>query len=215
MSYDLLVYVFKCHGFQNGVGGDGDASSASSRFTQFFKREKSPPSQMKQNDSRRSSLQDNTVIRNVLKDIEEPNVTIPPAGDSNSYFAPISPAANTMQPVSGGSKPINDLMEMLQRNNREGIMKSSMGKCFNIFCECFYGEYLGVPGKLLHLEEIEANMRQQGGSSGDVSQKIAQQQQKSEEDMTAFRRLLAQMQLNSNNGTQKSQPMTIMEVRKQ
>lgn len=85
---------------------------------------------------------------------------------------------------------------MLQQRNREGVMKNAT---------------MGVPGKLLHLEEIEANMRQQGGSG---SEKIAQQQTKSEEDMTAFRRLLAQMQLNSNNGTtpQKAQPMTLMEV---
>lgn len=102
--------------------------SASSRFTQFFKREKSPPPQNKHNDSRRSSLQDNTIIRNVLKDIEEPNVTIPPAGDSNSYFAPISPAANT----TGTSKPINDLVEMLQRGSRstDGVMKSGMGEYY-------------------------------------------------------------------------------------
>lgn len=65
----------------------------------------------------------------------------------------------------------------------------------------------------MHLEEIEANMRQVGN---EVPQKMAQQQQqqKSEEDMTAFRRLLSQMQLHPNNGTipQKTQPMTLMEV---
>lgn len=45
-----------------------------------------------------------------------------------------------------------------------------------------------------------------------------QQQAKSEEDMTAFRRLLSQMQLNaSNNGTipQKTQSMSLVEVAKQ
>lgn len=155
-------------------------------------------------DSRRSSLQDNTIIRNVLKDIVEPNVAIPPQGDSNSYFAPISPAANTTPTTGtgtggsggggGGSKPINDLVEMLQRSREGGMVKNAA---------------MGVPGKLLHLEEIEANMRQQGG------EKIAQQSTKTEDDMTAFRRLLAQMQLNSNNGTtpQKAPPMTLMEVK--
>lgn len=75
-----------------------------------------------------------------------------------------------------------------------------------LYCFC-----LGTPGKLLHLEEIEANMRQQGGG-GAEKMAAQQQQQKSEEDMSAFRRLLAQ--LHSNNGTipQKTQPMTLMEV---
>lgn len=72
---------------------------------------------------------------------------------------------------------------------------------------------LGIPGKLLHLEEIEAGMRQQGNDV--ASQKMAQQQQKSEEDMTAFRRLLAQIQPNTSNGTipqKTTQHMSLLEV---
>lgn len=71
-----------------------------------------------------------------MKDIDEPNVAIPPTGDSNSYFAPISPAANTMH-----AKPINDLVELLHRNSVGGgvggVMKSGMGKFF--FCFFFGG----------------------------------------------------------------------------
>lgn len=61
------------------------------------------------------------MIKNLLNEISETNVSIP--GDSNSYFAPISPAANTGGSHVGGSIPpaskSYNLMEMLQRGKQK------------------------------------------------------------------------------------------------
>lgn len=93
------------------MGSDGD-SSGKSRFSKWFSVENNPSE-----GSRRSSVQEESMIKNLLKDLNEPSVSIP--GDSNSYFAPISPAANTGSALNNAgmapnSKSIN-IMEMLQR----------------------------------------------------------------------------------------------------
>lgn len=90
-----------------------------SRFSRWFKQES--PEKV---ESRRSSVQDDHhIIKDLLSDIGETSVSIP--GDSEVYFAPISPAGNTG--VIGGkrggggaqSQPIN-IMEMLQRSKHQG-----------------------------------------------------------------------------------------------
>ncbi|XP_068901201.1 eukaryotic translation initiation factor 4E transporter-like isoform X2 [Tenebrio molitor] len=171
----------------NGVGGDGD-TNAKSRFSKWFSAETNNTS-----DSRRSSVQDETIIKSLLKDLNEPSVSIP--GDSNSYFAPISPAANTgtsLGAAGGGSKSIN-IMEMLQRGKQnESAMKSQ------------------VSGRIMNLNELEAKMRQNS------EPQMHKHAQKSEEDMTAFNRLLAHISSGHNataNGPMaKSQPMSLMEM---
>lgn len=193
---------------QNGVGG-GD--TAGSRFSQWFNREKSPPNKQKEEESRRSSLQDDNhhhhLIKNLLSDISETNVTIP--GDSESYFAPISPAANTSNigTNSGGSKPASkpvNLMEMLQRGKQPmpiaadvpPIMKNTMGmKQLNFFHICLFMNSL--IGPVLSLEELEAHMLQGGNGNNDVgligqaTQKQSQSQQKADEEVAAFKRLVS------------------------
>lgn len=72
-------------------------------------------------ESRRSSLHDeHPIIKDLLNDIEP--VSIPP-GDTDSYFAPISPAANTAGSSLGGNKAANQqgslILEMLQRGKRQ------------------------------------------------------------------------------------------------
>jgi translation initiation factor 4E transporter len=100
------------------VGSNGGSGS---RFSQWFKRESPPLQQQNQQiDSLRSTIQDE-LLNNLLNDISEPNIHIPSVTESNTYFAPISPAANThnniMPPQSSSSTGIK-LLEMLQRNSK-------------------------------------------------------------------------------------------------
>lgn len=122
-----LEDIFKCESltgfYTNGVGA-GDATGGS-RFSQWFNREETPIEKHVNEESRRSSLQEENhhhhLIKNLLSDISEPNVAIP--CDTEAYFAPISPAANTGNLNRGpagsqtASKPV-DLMEMLQRGKQ-------------------------------------------------------------------------------------------------
>lgn len=195
--------ILKCDTFANllpnGVSGnDGDTSG--SRFSQWFKRES--PKQTQNNDSRRSSLQDDHIIRNLLNDINisEPNVTIP--GDSDSYFAPISPAANTGNSNLNFSskKPIN-LMEMLQKGKSEGHTK-----------------HLDVNSKVLSLAELEARIIHQGAGDPGTARNSVPKQTKSADEVNAFKRLLAQVSdgqaVTASNGPlpTKSQSMSLMEL---
>ncbi|XP_072379891.1 eukaryotic translation initiation factor 4E transporter-like isoform X2 [Diabrotica undecimpunctata] len=177
----------------NGVGADGDNSK--SRFSRWFKQE-SP----EKPESRRSSLHDDHLINNLLKDLE-PNVTIP--GDSEAYFAPISPAANTGGIVGGKrefqqqSQAVN-IMDMLQRGKQQpDPMKQPV-----------------TAGKILNLEELEAKIRQE--SSTGIPTK--HQPQKPDEDMAAaFKKLLEQAQAGGhptsmNTSMNKTQPMSLLEM---
>ncbi|CAG9830300.1 unnamed protein product [Diabrotica balteata] len=177
----------------NGVGADGDNSK--SRFSRWFKQE-SP----EKPESRRSSLHDDHLINNLLKDLE-PNVTIP--GDSEAYFAPISPAANTGGIVGGKrefqqqSQAMN-IMDMLQRGKQQpDPMKQPV-----------------TAGKILNLEELEAKIRQD--TSTGIPTK--HQQQKPDEDMAAaFKKLLEQAQAGGhptsmNTSMNKTQPMSLLEM---
>lgn len=65
-------------------------------------------------DSRRASIQDE-LLNNLLNDITEPNIQIPSVTESNTYFAPISPANTTNNTnATNGVK----LLEMLHRGNK-------------------------------------------------------------------------------------------------
>ena len=64
-----------------------------SRFSQFFQPRAEPGTQ-----SRRSSIQDELLGSNILREINgEPMIKIPSPNDSNKYFTPISPAAKTVK----------------------------------------------------------------------------------------------------------------------
>lgn len=67
-------------------------------------------------DSRRTSIQDD-ILNNLLNDITEPNIQIPSVTESNTYFAPISPA-NTTSTNNTTSTIGVKLLEMLQRGNK-------------------------------------------------------------------------------------------------
>ena len=196
--------------FQNGKSLNGNETTGS-KFSQFFKREKTPPAASKIEDSRRSSFQDDHhhLIKNILKDITEPNVTIP--GDSESYFAPISPAASSMIPPAT-SKPIN-LMELLQRSKQNTLQHDTP-----MHADIPPSIRNMEPGKVLSLEELEAKMLHNNAAVSKASGGIIRPP-KSEEDISAFKKLLAHSGLTipANNGSlpipQKTQPMTIMEVR--
>lgn len=57
------------------------------------------------------------MLNNLLNDITEPNIQIPSVTESNTYFAPISPANQTTNNTTSttGVK----LLEMLQRGNKQ------------------------------------------------------------------------------------------------
>lgn len=66
-------------------------------------------------DSRRTSIQDD-ILNNLLNDITEPNIQIPSVTESNTYFAPISPA-NTTTNTTTSTTGVK-LLEMLQRGSK-------------------------------------------------------------------------------------------------
>ncbi|KAL0129049.1 hypothetical protein PUN28_004031 [Cardiocondyla obscurior] len=190
----------------NGVGSN---SGTGSRFSQWFKRE-SPV----QTDSRRASIQDE-LLNNLLNDITEPNIQIPSVTESNTYFAPISPAntTNNANTTTNGVK----LLEMLHRGNKPN--QNGQGDASNaaipMMKNCSIKD-LEVGGKVVHsLEELEARMR--GGAPPPATSTDAPRVNKTEEDLSAFKKLLAQVTggqaVPAANGpiTQK-QPVTLMQL---
>ncbi|KAJ8936844.1 hypothetical protein NQ314_012160 [Rhamnusium bicolor] len=106
--------ILKCDTIQlltNGMGGDGD--NMKSRFSRWFKQES--PEKV---ESRRSSMQDDhNIIKDLLSDIGETSVSIP--GDSEAYFAPISPAGNTGGIIGGKRGTHLDELEAKMRQNTD------------------------------------------------------------------------------------------------
>lgn len=108
-------------------------------------------------DSRRTSIQDD-ILNNLLNDITEPNIQIPSVTESNTYFAPISPANTTTTNNTTSNTTSVKLLEMLQRGNKSSqngqgdaantvipMMKSSsikdMGENLNMNLFNFYYYY--------------------------------------------------------------------------
>ncbi|KAJ8956303.1 hypothetical protein NQ318_015039 [Aromia moschata] len=181
----------------NGVGGDGD--NMKSRFSRWFKVQESPERQPQQAESRRSSMHDDHhIIKDLLSDIGETSVSIP--GDSEAYFAPISPAGGGGGGgVIGGKRaaqaaqPLN-IMEMLQKGKQAPQMA----------------------GKILSLDELEAKMRRNTEASVGLQAQKHQKQKPDEEMTAAFKKLLAQAQAAgpavANGPMNKTQPMSLLEM---
>ncbi|CAL1673080.1 unnamed protein product [Lasius platythorax] len=190
----------------NGVGSN---SGTGSRFSQWFKRE----SPIQQADSRRTSIQDE-LLNNLLNDITEPNIQIPSVTESNTYFAPISPA-NTTNNTNSATNGVK-LLEMLHRGNKPS--QNGQGDASNTAIpmkNCSIKD-LEIGGKVVHsLEELEARMR--GGAPPPATSTDTPHVNKTEEDLSAFKKLLAQMNggqaVPAANGpiTQK-QPVTLMQL---
>ncbi|CAB0035897.1 unnamed protein product [Trichogramma brassicae] len=222
----LYVISFLDYPFQNGAGA-GEKSG--SRFSQWFQRE-SPPLSNQQNqqmDPMRSSIQEE-LLNNLLNDSSE---KIPSVTESSAFFAPIAPAANTpamsqhrhpQQPSDGtGFK----LLEMLQRNNKpsqNGQGDAAGNNLMSMLNKNPPKEMGGGAKKIVSLEELEARMR--GGMPS--QQPEPPKPNKSKEDMTAFKKLLAQVSggqaVPATNGPgpqqkhqmppQNIQPMTLMQL---
>ncbi|KAF7274353.1 hypothetical protein GWI33_012973 [Rhynchophorus ferrugineus] len=185
----------------NGISGDGN--KATSRFSQWFNKE-SPSKEM--GGSRRSSIQeDNHIIKDLLKDINESSsvpIAVHPPNDSNAYFAPISPAANTGSSLGNltGPKPPQaamgqsiNIMDMLVRSKQAPEAWKSAPP---------------IGGKILSLDELEANIRPNVDHSKN-------QHQKPDEEMTlAFKKLLQQAShpATQNGPMHKTQPMSLLEM---
>ncbi|XP_018403043.1 PREDICTED: mastermind-like protein 3 [Cyphomyrmex costatus] len=189
----------------NGVGSN---SGTGSRFSQWFKRE----SPVQQVDSRRTSIQDE-LLNNLLNDITEPNIQIPSVTESNTYFAPISPAntTNNANTTTNGVK----LLEMLHRGNKPN--QNGQGDASNtipMMKNCSIKD-LEVGGKVVHsLEELEARMR--GGAPPPATSTDALRVNKTE-DLSAFKKLLAQVTGGqavpaANGPITHKQPVTLMQL---
>nr|XP_033329376.1 nuclear factor of activated T-cells 5-like isoform X2 [Megalopta genalis] len=189
----------------NGVGTNGGTCS---RFSQWFKRE----SPVQQVDSRRTSIQDD-ILNNLLNDITEPNIQIPSVTESNTYFAPISPANTTTNTVTSttGVK----LLEMLQRGNKPS--QNGQGDATSSIAPLMKNTTIKdmVGGKVVHsLEDLEARMR--GGAPPPTSA-IDQPRVNKTEDLSAFKKLLAQVTGGqaipaANGPISQKQPVTLMQL---
>lgn len=190
----------------NGVGSNGGSCS---RFSQWFKRE----SPVQQVDSRRTSIQDD-ILNNLLNDITEPNIQIPSVTESNTYFAPISPANTTANNTTSttGVK----LLEMLQRGNKPN--QNGQGDVVSTVIPMMKSSSIKdmVGGKVVHsLEELEARMR--GGAPPPTSSTDQPRVNKTEEDLSAFKKLLAQVTGGqaipaANGPISQKQPVTLIQL---
>ncbi|XP_044762842.1 eukaryotic translation initiation factor 4E transporter-like isoform X3 [Coccinella septempunctata] len=214
--------IFKCDTFpgllSNGVEGTAD-NNTKSKFSRWFKRE-SPD----KTESRRSSMQEEHLLKNLLNDINEPNasaaaggnvaVNIPQLGSSESYFAPISPAAvNAVAGEPGNPKPASgqvNIADMFQRGKQAfGGPKAAQQQS-----DMLNNIKTQFPGKVLSLNELESNIRK--GLDISAGQNQNKHMIKKDDDMAAFKRLLAQVsggQVVPANGSnhQKMPAMSLME----
>nr|CAH7714918.1 unnamed protein product [Callosobruchus chinensis] len=225
----------------NGVGNEAEIQ-AKSRFSRWFKQD-SPEKQSQSttnpgNRSRRSSLHEDDhhlIIKDLLKDISEPGG---PPGDSEAYFAPISPAGNTSMgagPFTGappGRHHHHQQQPQQQLPQQQGLsimdlLRAGGGAPGNKGPQGQTGHQGAVDmlkqppiaGKILSLDELEAKIRQNTEASSGIPQKHQQQPPaKPDEDMTAaFKKLLAQAQAGghpaaSNGPMSKPQPMSLLEM---
>jgi len=114
-NYDQIMESMNLSSLLGGAPGLPDPQAhvkpaAQSRFSQFFNR--SGGDQQAQ-DSRRSSIQDELLGANILKEIngeEGPVIRIPSPEEEERYFAPISPAAQTRAIT-------NPLLDMINKGN--------------------------------------------------------------------------------------------------
>ncbi|CAH2009517.1 unnamed protein product [Acanthoscelides obtectus] len=226
----------------NGVGNEAEAQ-AKSRFSRWFKQD-SPEkqSQPNTNPSRHSSLPSeddhNLIIKDLLKDISEP---AGPPGDSEAYFAPISPAGNNSMgagPPFGAGQPQGrhphhqqqlapqqqgqglSIMDLLRAGGNKGAQQQQHQAQAGHQAAVEMLKQPPIAGKILSLDELEAKIRQNAEASSGIPQKHVQQHppQKPDEDMTAaFKKLLAQAQAGghpaaSNGPMNKPQPMSLLEM---
>ncbi|XP_048263919.1 eukaryotic translation initiation factor 4E transporter isoform X6 [Bombus terrestris] len=192
----------------NGVGSNGGSCS---RFSQWFKRE----SPVQQVDSRRTSIQDD-ILNNLLNDITEPNIQIPSVTESNTYFAPISPANTTATNNTTSTTGVK-LLEMLQRGNKPS--QNGQGDAVSTVIPMMKSSSIKdmeVGGKVVHsLEELEARMR--GGAPPPTSSTDQPRVNKTEEDLSAFKKLLAQVTGGqaipaANGPISQKQPVTLIQL---
>ncbi|XP_066251934.1 eukaryotic translation initiation factor 4E transporter-like isoform X5 [Euwallacea similis] len=198
-------------------GASDDANKSTSRFSRWFKKD-SPNKEV--GTSRKSSLQeDNHIIKDLLKDITEsssiPVSVHPPAMDSNTYFAPISPAGNNFGGVDGsmgGDKKRPNFNLGQQVNIMDLLTRGKQGH----HPEGWNGKSAAVSsigsGKILSLDELEAKIRPNSDHSTNVQSKVPPQ--KPDEEMTAaFKRLLQQASGQVQNGPMNKPPgMSLLEM---
>jgi len=118
-NYDQIIESMNLSSLLGGAPGLPDPQAhvkpaAQSRFSQFFNR---GGGEQQGQDSRRSSIQDELLGANILKEIngdEGPVIRIPSPAEEERYFAPISPAAQTRAIT-------NPLLDMINKGtNQQG-----------------------------------------------------------------------------------------------
>jgi len=112
-NFDQIMESMNLNSLLGGIGptdvaAASAAPSTGSRFSQFFQGRVENTTQ-----SRRSSIQDELLGNNILREINgEPIIKIPSPEESNKYFTPISPAAKT-------GHGHNVLLDMLQKKHAQ------------------------------------------------------------------------------------------------
>lgn len=174
-------------------------NNGQSRFSQFFQRgvggdaggpgqPPGPPG----NSSRRSSIQDELLGANILREINgEPAIRIPSPSESQRFFAPISPAAQT----SANSNPLLDMINKGHGDAPHGSMAHLMKNYKN------------------NVEDIEAGIKRQLGLEHQQQQQQSKlqmpamppmpnmgnmqlglhQSDRKDDELSAFKKLVAQM----------------------
>ncbi|CAH1134208.1 unnamed protein product [Ceutorhynchus assimilis] len=192
----------------NGVGEEAETST--SRFSRWFR--KDSPSNDTEAGRCSSMKEDNHIMKDLLKDLNESSsipVSVNPSMDPNTYFAPISPAGNTIddkaRSVMNMSQSVN-IMEMLARSKQPPHQQKPEG--WNM-----KQQLPPIGGKILSLDELEANIRQNSDHTSNMHQKSAPAKP-DKKSTAAFQKLLQQAggHTASQNGPMKQPAMSLLEM---
>jgi len=211
-NFDQIMESVNLNSLLGGsVGCSVDAPTAAeskqtSRFSQFFQ---APPKEQQQQQppaeqggksrSRRSSIQEELQGNQLLRELNgEPVIKIPSPEESNKYFTPISPAAKTNQGE-------NVLLDILQKGGSGGQMKSdrTVKKLEEGIRRSLGLDHQQQQQQVQQLHELEQQQRlEQLHHQQQQQQQLAAtavQQPKQDNDLSAFKKLVSQVQNNSEN----------------
>jgi len=209
-NYDQIMESMNLSSLLGGAPGLPDPQAhvkpaAQSRFSQFFNR--GGGEQQQAQDSRRSSIQDELLGANILKEIngeEGPVIRIPSPAEEERYFAPISPAAQTRAIT-------NPLLDMINKGNNQHGHQRVQELEDGIRRSLGLGGAVGHPqmGSNQHLQHQQAQdifKAAQGQNMNNMAQRQFQgkenrgQQDQQQDNLSAFKKLVAMV------GPQQAEP---------
>jgi len=204
-NYDQIIESMNLSSLLGGAPGLPDPQAhvkpaAQSRFSQFFNR---GGNEQQGQESRRSSIQDELLGANILKEIngeEGPVIKIPSPAEEERYFAPISPAAQTRAIT-------NPLLDMINKgNNQQGQhrvqeLEDGIRRTLGLGGSVGHGQHL-PPHQQLHQQQAQDlfkavhghNMNNNVGSHPSHRQfpgKENREQDQQQDNLSAFKKLVA------------------------